>query len=211
MRQVNESCQARVGWNHVARGGQFLAVITVLSSALGCHLDGRTRRADRLLSELAPPLHLGQSLADARRAIPGLDVRHPGDSSSMYTATDSEPPRPVALIVWPRPAQGEHAVPGATVEGVELVMSPAVAAAVRKQVVDVFGPPTESTCAGPMIAQTDLVLLWNVGSRGGALLTIPERRPDGVAATARLFIYSGGWEPAQSISGYGTATCSVSS
>jgi hypothetical protein len=183
----------------------------VAVSVTGCHLEGRSRRAERLLAELAPPLHFGQPLDDAKRAIPGLDVRHPGEWSTIYTATDSEPPRPVALIVWPRPERGGRASESAVVEGVELVMSPGVAARLRQHVDQLFGPPTEATCAGPMIAQTDSVLVWQLGRRGGALLTFPERRPDDVVPISRLFIYSGGWEPARSISGFGQAACAVSS
>jgi hypothetical protein len=40
------------------------------------------------------------------------------------------------------------------------------------------------------------------------LLTFPERRPDGVVPTSRLFIHTGGWKPERSLSGYGVAQCS---
>jgi hypothetical protein len=190
---------------------RIVIALAVLAPLVGCHLEGRTRRAERLLGELAPGVRLGQRLTDARRAMPNLEVRHPGDTMDQYTASDSGPPRAVAVVVWPGPALGEHASPDAIVEGVELVMSPNVAAKLKQHITNVLGTPAESTCAGPSIAQTDLVVVWQMGRRGGALLTFPERRPDGVVPTSRLFIYTSGWAPARSISGFGQASCSVAS
>jgi len=197
-------------WVHVtAAGRRFVIMLTMVALAAGCHLEGRSRRAEHLLGELAPALRLGGSLVDARRAMPSLGVRHPGDSPNMYTASDSEPPRAVAVVVWPGPASGEHASPSALVEAVELVMSPEVAAKLRQHVTDLFGSPVQSTCAGPSLEQTDVVVGWELGRRGGVLLTFPERRPEGVVPTSRLFIYTGGWEPARSLSGFGQASCSA--
>ncbi len=187
----------------VATGALLLVV-----SFSACHMEGHGRRVETLLAELAPRLRLGQPLSAARSVMPSLGVRHPGDSPNLYTAGDSEQPRVVAVVVWPPPAAGEHAFEEAVVEGVELVMRPDVAARMRQHITKLFGAPVQSTCAGPTLEQTDLVDVWEVGNRGGALLTMPERRPDGVEPTSRLFIYTSGWEPARSISGFGLASCS---
>ncbi|MEP6989347.1 MAG: hypothetical protein ABJA80_00345 [bacterium] len=189
-----------------ARGS--VAALLVIASLGACHMEGHGRRVETLLAELAPQLRLGQPLSVARAAMPSLAVRHPGDSPNLYSADDSEQPRVVAVVVWPPPAAGEHASADAVVEGVELVMRPDVAARIRQHITKLFGAPVQSTCAGPTLEQTDLVDVWEVGNRGGALLTIPERRPDGVEPTSRLFIYTSGWEPARSISGFGLASCS---
>jgi hypothetical protein len=188
---------------------RLVVTLIMIAPCTACHVEGRSRRAEQLLGELAPTLRLGESLADARRAVPALGVRHPGDSPNMYEATDSAPPRVVAVVVSPGPLIGEHASPDATVEAVELVMSPAIAAKLRQHVDQLFGTPAQSTCAGQSLEQTDLVDVWDLGRRGGVLLTIPERRPEGIAPTSRLFIYAGGWEPARSMSGFGQASCSL--
>ncbi len=211
MSRLNGQFCRRARWLNTATSRWLVLALTLVTPATGCRLEGRSRRAERLLAELAPQLRFGEQLSAARRDIPGLDVRHPGDSVNMYTVRDSGPPRPVAVVVWPRPGVGEHASPDAVVQGVELVMSPEVASRLQQRVTELFGAPPDSTCAGPMIAQTDLVLVWTRGRRGGALLTIPERRPDGVVPTSRLFIYTGGWDPSRSISGYAHASCSASS
>ena len=206
MREKPETC--------VPRGATAVTVaaICVLAAGLGgCHLEGRSRRVEQLLAELSPGVRLGEPLSDARRAIPALGVRHPGDSPNLYVATGSGLPTMVAVIVWPQPALGEHAAPDALVEGVELVMSPALANQLRAHVTEKFGAPVQSTCAGPTLEQTDRVVEWQVGGRGGALLTFPERRPDGVIPTSRLFIYTSAWEPARAISGFGEASCSATS
>lgn len=201
---------------HRRSGPRAIRHLAMVATAIGvaagvsaCHLEGRSRRVEQLLADLSPSLHLGEPLSEARRAIPALGVRHPGDSPNLYTANESEPPRTVAVVVWPRPAMGEHAASDARVEAVELVMSPAVAGRLRTRVTEMFGEPVQSTCAGPTLEQTDRVVVWQIGGRGGALLTFPERRPDGVVPTSRLFIYSSAWEPARSISGFGEASCSV--
>ena len=188
---------------------RVLLILALMAAVTGCHFEGRSRRAEQLLHELAPDLRLGEPLADARRAMPTLGVRHPGDSPNMYTASDSEPPRAVAVVVWPGPAFGERASPRALVEAVELVMSPTAAAKLRPHVNRLFGLPVQSTCAGQSLEQTDIVVVWELGRRGGVLLTFPERRPEGVVPTSRLFVYTGGWEPARSLSGFGQASCSV--
>lgn len=166
------------------------AAICLVAGLGGCHLEGRSRRVEQLLAELSPRVHLGESLSDARRAIPALGVRHPGDSLDRYVATGRGSPTTVAVVVWPRPALGEHASPDALVEAVELVMSPEVANRLRAHMTDVFGAPVRSTCARPTLAETDRVVEWQIGGRGGALLTLPERRPNGVVPTARLFIFT---------------------
>lgn len=186
-----------------------VALLTLITCVAGCHLEGRSRRAEQLLGELEPTLRLGETLRDARRAHPELGVRHPGDSPNLYTANDSEPPRAVAVVVWPGPALGEHASPNAIVEAVELVMGPRAAGAVHRRVTQLFGPPV-SLCAGQSLEQTDKVTMWQMGRRGGIILTFPERRPDGVEPTSRLFIYTGGWQPERSLSGFGQASCSAS-
>jgi hypothetical protein len=188
---------------------RFVVMLTLMAPVAGCHIESRSRRAEQLLGELAPSLRLGESLADARRAMPALGVRHPGDSPNMYEANDAAPPRAVAVVVWPGPAVGEHASPDAIVEAVEFVMSPTVAGTLRQHVNQLFGTAVQSTCAGQSLEQTDAVAVWDLGRRGGVLLTFPEQRPDGVAPTSRLFIYTGGWEPARSLSGYGQRSCSV--
>lgn len=188
---------------------RVVVMLTMMAPLTACHIEGRSRRAEQLLGELAPALRLGESLADARSAMPTLGVRHPGDSPNMYEAKDSEPPRAVAVVVWPGPAAGEHASPDAIVEAVEFVMSPAVAGKLRQHVSRLFGTPVQSTCAGRSLEQTDMVVVWDLGRRGGVLLTFPEQRPDGVAPTSRLFIHTGGWEPARSLSGFGQRSCSA--
>jgi hypothetical protein len=181
-----------------------------MSLLAGCHLEGRSRRAEQLLGELEPALRLGETLSEARRARPDLGVRHPGDSPNMYIASDSEPPRTVAVVVWPGPALGERASPSAVVEAVELVMSPRVAGQLQHRVTRLFGSPVRSLCAGQSLEQTDRIAVWELGRRGGVLLTFPERRPDDIVPTSRLFIYTSGWHPDRSLSGYGQASCSVS-
>ena len=187
------------------------AALVAVALLAGCHVEGRSRRAERLLAEVAPTLHFGQSLADARRAIPTLGVRHPGDPTNLYLADDSGVPRVVAVIVQPEPAAGEHASSGALVEGVELVTTPEIAAKLRQHITKQFGKASESTCAGQSLEQIDLVMLWDTGGRGGILLTVPERRPDGIVPTSRLFIYTSGWAPDRSLSGFGRPDCTAAS
>ncbi len=187
-----------------------LALCFAIGLAAACHLEGRSKRAERLLRELDPKLMLGETLRDARRARPELGVRHPGDSPNLYAARDSEPPRAVAVIVWPAPALGERASPDAIVEAVELVMGPRVAGTVQQRVTQLLGVPVQALCAGQSLEQTDRVAVWELGRRGGVVLTFPDRRPDGVEPTSRLFIYTSGWQPERSLSGFGRAACSAS-
>jgi hypothetical protein len=138
-------------------------------------------------------------------------VRHPGDPTNLYLADDSGAPRVVAVIVRPGPAAGEHASPSALVEGVEMVMTPEIAATMRQHITEQFGKGAESKCAGQTLEQIDLVMLWETEGRGGILLTVPERRPDGIVPTSRLFIYTSDWDPGRSLSGFGRPDCTASS
>ena len=143
-----------------------VAMLTMIAGSTACHYDGRSERAEQLLRVLAPTLRLGETLRDARRARPELGVRHPGDSPNLYIADDSEPPRTVAVVVWPGPALGEHASPDAIVEAVELVMSPSEAARTENRVTRLLGSPVRSTCAGQSIEQTDKVAVWEYFDEG---------------------------------------------
>ncbi|MDB4900534.1 MAG: hypothetical protein JWN53_2342 [Gemmatimonadetes bacterium] len=184
-----------------------MAMLLVCSA---CYLEGRTNRAERLLSELAPSLRFGETLSDARQAMPELRVRHPGDPTDLETADSAAPPHAVAVVVYPAPAANERARPDAAVAGVEFVMSPDIAAKLRRHISDVFRGPGSLVCAGRSIAETDSVVVWDVDRRGGALLTFPERRLDGDPLVSRLFVYTGAWQPARALSGYGLANCGAS-
>ena len=57
------------------------------------------------------------------------------------------------------------------------------------------------------VASTDSIVEWDLDLRGGALLTFPERRPDGTVPVSRLFVYTGGWRPSEALSGYRHTSC----
>jgi hypothetical protein len=183
----------------------------LVTTAIACRTDGRSRRTEQLLAELAPSLKLGQKLVDARRAIPALKVRHPGDPTDLAVPSDTDAPVAVAVLVSPGPQAHEHAAPDATIEGVEFVMTPDVATSMRRHVEEVFHERGEYECAGRSISVTDSVVVWELGRRGGVVLTFPERRPEGEPAVSRMFVYSGTWSPSRSLSGYGVQPCSVPS
>ena len=174
-----------------------------------CHVEGRSNRAARLLSELAPSIRFGERLVDARQTMPSLRVRHPGDPVDMEAPDSAAPPRVVAVVVNPGPAAQEHAQPDAAIEGVEFVMSPDVATKLRPRIAELFRGRGTLLCAGRSLAETDSVVVWELGRRGGALLTFPERRVEGVAPVSRLFVYTGAWKPARALSGYGSTSCGI--
>jgi hypothetical protein len=141
--------------------------------------------------------------------MPSLRVRHPGDPIDLETPDSAAPPRIVAVVVNPDPAAREHAQPDAAVEGVEFVMSPDVASRLRARIAEVFRYPGNLLCAGRSLAESDSVIVWELGRRGGALLTFPDRRLDGAAPVSRLFVYTGAWKPARALSGYGSMSCGI--
>lgn len=186
------------------------ACATVLLATLvlaACRLEGRSSRAERLLSELAPALTFGERLADARRTIPALRVRHLGDPTDIEIAEPSASPQPVAVVVSPVPPAGQHESPDALVDGVEFVMTPSVAAQLRRHIATLFREPGALVCGGGSIAMTDSIVVWRLDRRGGALLTFPERRPSDAALVSRLFIYTSRWQPAHALSGFDRAIC----
>ena len=191
----------------VRRAAGVVALVSGIATLSGCHIEGRSSRAQTLLSQLSPTLRLGEPLSDARRAIPTLRVRHPGDPTDVETPSGAGAPQPVAVIVYPGPQPKEHAAPDAALEGVEFVMTPEVASGLRQQIAATFRHPGSLACATRAIANTDSIVEWDLDLRGGALLTFPERRPDGAVPVSRLFVYTGGWRPSEALSGYRGTPC----
>lgn len=194
----------------VMRAAGVVALVAGVAPLSGCHLEGRSSRAQTLLTQLSPTLRLGEPLSDARRAIPTLRVRHPGDPTDVEMPNGDSTPRPVAVIVYPGPQAKEHAAPDAALEGVEFVMTPEVASGLRQQIAATFRQPGSLACASRTIASTDSIVQWDLDLRGGALLTFPERRPDGTVPISRLFVYTGGWRPSEALSGYHPSPCEAS-
>lgn len=193
--------------NHAMGALRFVLAAATLAALSGCRVEGRSSRAELLLSQLAPTLQLGEPLSEARSAVPALRVRHPGDATDLETAAAAAPPRPVAVIVAPTPQPHEHAAPDAAVEGVEFVMSPEVARRLRPQIAALFRGPGSRACAIRSVASADSIVEWELDIRGGALLTFPQRRADGAAPPSRLFVFTGAWRPPQSLSGYRATAC----
>lgn len=189
-----------------SEGRTTVATLVLFATLGGCHLEGRSARAQELLSELAP-ITLSQSLAQAREAVPALRVHHAGERWTTQFQPDSSRPFLAGVIVNPSPTAGDSASPDAGVEGVEFLLTPAQAAALRARATALLGAPTSLACAGTSISETDSVIDWARDIRGGVLLTIPHRRLSGEPSTARLFFYTSGWDPHRAISGYGVMSC----
>jgi hypothetical protein len=172
----------------------------------GCHVEGRSARAQQLLSELSP-LRLTQTVEQARAAVPSLRVHHPGERWSTRFHPDPTRPFLAGVIANPSPAAGDSASPDADVEGVEFLLTVAQATEIRARTTALLGPPTSLACAGTSLSETDSVVDWARDVRGGVLLTLPHRRLNGEPPVARLFFYSTGWNPRRAISGYGVMPC----
>jgi hypothetical protein len=192
---------------HVLNVLRFLSLAAPLVVLAGCHVEGRSSRAESLLSQLAPSIRLGEPLADARRVLPGIPVRHVSDSANLRTPVPGTTPTLTALIVSPEPDANQHAAPDAAVEGVAFVMSPAAADRLRQQVATVFRSPGAQACAVRSGQSVDSIVVWDLDIRGGALLTFPERRPSGETPTSRLFVYTGAWTPREGLAGYRAMAC----
>ncbi|HEY2027235.1 MAG TPA: hypothetical protein VGG78_09505 [Gemmatimonadaceae bacterium] len=169
-------------------------------------MEGRSKRAQALLTELAP-LTLGETLEQARSAVPGLRVHHAGDQWTLELAPDTARPLLAGVIVTPNPAQGDSASGDAVVESVEFLLTPAQALRLRAHTLALLGEPTSLACAGRSISETDSVIEWERNQRGGVLFTTPQRRLNGEPVVARLFVYSSSWDPRRALSGYGIRTC----
>ena len=183
-----------------------LGVLATCAALAGCHMEGHSARAQRLLSELSP-LTLAQPLGDARRRVPALRVHHAGERWTTTLRPDSLHPLLAGVIVSPNPAAGESASADAIVESVEFLLTPTQASEIRHRAISLLGEPTSIACAGRSISETDSVITWSRDVRGGVLLTIPHRRLSGEPATARLFVYTTSWNPHRALSGYGVMTC----
>jgi hypothetical protein len=191
-----------------AAGAPFYFLLcATLTMLTGCRVEGRSSRAQSLLSGLAPSLKLGESLADARHAVPGLRVRRPGDATELGTQSMDSALRPVAVIVSPEPSPLAQAAPDAAVEGVEFEMTPETASELRQRIAALFRGPGSRACAERAGATVDSIVQWNLDIRGGALLTFPSRRPVGAAARSHLFVYTGAWRPSEGLPGYRAAAC----
>ena len=182
------------------------AAILLLSVSMGCHMEGRSARAQRLLSELAP-LSLGEPLSHAEAAVPGLRVRHPSDRWSESVVIDSGGVALAGVTVSPPPADGDEGAPSAYVQSVQFVLSAPQASRLRLRAEKLFGAPHQVTCAGRSIAETDSVVLWPRDVRGGVLIAYPARRLEGERSIARLIIYGTGWDPTRAMSGFGVMSC----
>jgi hypothetical protein len=180
-----------------------MAVCVVL---VGCRMEGHSARAQTLLGELTP-IMLSQPLYEARQAVPGLRVHHPGDRWMMQFAPDSARPRLAGVIVAPRRMRGESALPDAVVASVESLLTPVQAATLRARTTTLLGDPTSLACAGRSVSETDSVITWARDVRGGVLMTMPHRRLTGEPSVARLFVYGSEWNPQRALSGYGVMSC----
>ena len=184
------------------------AVVMVLcgNAMLGCRLEGHSARAQELLGELSP-IMLAQPLYEARQAVPGLRVHHPGDRWAMQFAPDPARPMLAGVIVAPNPAAGDSASPDAVVASVEFLLTPVQAATLRARTTSLLGDPTSMSCAGRSISETDSVISWARDVRGGVLMTVPHTRLAGEPSVARFFVYGSEWNPQRALSGYGVMTC----
>jgi hypothetical protein len=180
--------------------------LLALLALTGCRIEGRSRRVQELLAELSP-LTLGETLGQARSAVPGLRVQHPGDRWMIELEPDSARPLLAGVIVAPNPAEGDSASPDAVVESVEFLLTSAQALRLRARTLALLGEPTSVACAGRSISETDSVIEWARNPRGGVLFTSPYRRLNGEPSVARLFVYSSRWDPRRALSGYGIRTC----
>jgi hypothetical protein len=177
-----------------------------LAALTSCHMEGRSRRAQEFLTELAP-LTLGETVEHARAVVPGLRVYHAGERWTVELRPDSARPLLAGVIVTPNPAAGDSAPPDAVVESVEFLLTPAQATKLRERTTALLGAPTSLACAGRSISETDSVIEWGRTARGGVLFTVPYRRLNGESPVARLFVYSSRWDPSRMLSGYGVRTC----
>ena len=186
-----------LGWMTLALSGGVIA---------GCRVEGHSARAQMLLAELSP-ITLAQPLSEARQAVPGLRVHHPGDRWAMQFAPDPARPMLAGVIVAPNPAAGDSASPDAVVASVEFLLTPVQAATLRARTTTLLGDPTSLTCAGRSISETDSVITWSRDVRGGVLMTVPHTRLAGEPSVARLFVYGSEWNPQRALSGYGVMAC----
>jgi hypothetical protein len=189
-------------------GREWLGALAVCAVLAGCRMEGHSARAQALLGELTPVM-LAQPLSEARQAVPGLRVHHPGDRWAMQFEPDPERPLLAGVIVAPNPAADDSAAPDAVVASVEFLLTPGQAATLRARTTSLLGEPTTLECAGRSISETDSVITWARDIRGGVLMTLPQRRLAGEPSVARLFVYGSEWNPQRALSGYGVMTCDM--
>jgi len=184
----------------------WLGAAVACALLAGCRVEGHSARAQQLLSELTP-ITLAQPLSEARQAVPGLHVHHPGDRWTQQFTPDPARPLLAGVIVAPNPAAGDSASPDAVVASVEFLLTPVQAATLRARTTTLLGEPTSLACAGRSVSETDSVITWARDVRGGVLMTVPHRRLAGEPSVARLFVYGSEWNPQRALSGYGVMTC----
>ena len=189
---------------HVGR--VILCALALSGWLVGCRLEGHSARAQELLGELTPVM-LAEPLYDARQAVPGLRVHHPGDRWAIQIEPDPARPLLAGVIVAPNPAAGDSAAADAVVASVEFLLTPSQAATLRARTTTLLGEPTSLDCAGRSISETDSVITWARDVRGGVLMTIPHHRAAGEPSVARLFVYGSEWNPRRALSGYGVMAC----
>jgi hypothetical protein len=195
-------------WSLLLRRLSALAFALSVSSLIACRTDNPATRVSLILHELAPSVHLGQALADARRVYPTLVVQHERDLHDYFPRSDTTRIYPVAVTALPA-SPDPSAARDTIVESFEFVTSPSSAAQFAAHVAEVFQVRPRVACGSLAVNGRDSVLTFDTHGRGGVTITFPERRADYGASRSHVFVYSGRWFPEHLIPNYQPARCAV--
>lgn len=179
---------------------------TFAYSLAACRRDDPAVRVSSVLHELAPSVHLRQSLADARQAYPTLAVQRDGELHDYFPRSDTTRIFPVAVTA--RPASPDTAAPrDSIVESFEFVTSPSSAVEFVRHVAEVFQNRALVSCGSLATNGRDSVLTFDTHGRGGVTVTFPMRRTDENGGRSHVFVYAGRWSPDHFIPNYIPARC----
>jgi hypothetical protein len=191
-----------------------VTALAIGALALAVCEGGRSSRAEQVLQDLEPDVHLGDRLVATRAALPGVPVLASDATIRETLAADSATHdtlavRPAAMVVSPRPATGQPAADTALVTGFVFATAPRVADSLAVHVAELFQKRGVQTCARIAPVGRDTVLLWDAHGRGGVAISFPDHRRERPAAQSFLVVYGGKWEPERLFAGYAPASCAV--
>lgn len=190
----------------VARSRLPIFTLIFVFALVSCRTEDPASRVSSVLHELAPSVHLRQTLSDARRAYPTLAVQRAGELHDYFPRSDTTRIFPVAVTARPE-SSDTMAAPDSIVDGFEFITSPSSAAHLVRHVADVFQNRARVSCGSLAANGRDSVLTFDTHGRGGITITFPVRRADYDAARSHVFIYAGPWSPERVIPNYLPARC----
>src|SRR5690348_2680191 len=153
------------------------ALAVSCAAVTACRMDDPALRVSLILHELAPSVHLGQALADARRVYPTLAVQHEGELHDYFPRSDTTRIYPVAVTVLPTSAEKAAAL-DTVVQSFEFVTSPSSAVHFARHVAEVFQARPRIACGSLAMNGRDSLLTFDTHRRGGVTITFPESRAD---------------------------------